>query len=72
MGVFYLILKSEIKVKSVFFVIFMLYVLLYYCKNSLIEYNGINLSTVYKHHQLDDCNGRETKSLEFSIRRNRA
>jgi len=55
-----------------FFIMFMLDVLLYYCKNFLIEYNKINLSTVYKHHQLDDCNGRETKSLEFSIRRNRA
>lgn len=61
-------LKSEIKVKSMFLVIFIIYILLNYCKNSLIEYNGINLSTVYKHHQLDDFNGRETKSLEFCIR----
>ena len=51
-----------------FFTIFIIDILSYYCKNSLIEYNKINLSTVYKHHQLDDCNGRETKSLEFCIR----
>jgi hypothetical protein len=68
LGFFYLMFKSEIKVKSVFLCIFIIYILLNYCKNSLIEYNEINLSTVYKHHQLDDCNGRETKSLEFCIR----
>lgn len=55
-----------------FFIIYTVDIFLNYCKNFLIEYNKINLSTVYKHHQLDDCNGRETKSLEFCIRRDRA
>lgn len=55
-----------------YLLVFIIFILSYYCKNSLIEYNDISLSTVYKHHQLDDCNGRETKNLEFCIRGNRA
>lgn len=72
MGSFFLYTLSEIKVKFIKIVDLKLNLKLYYCKNSLIEYNKNNLSTVYKHHQLDDFNGRETKSLEFCIRRDRA